>query len=755
MPALDLHDPLADRAKHRALDGVLELPDVARPLRRLERPHGVARQGAQTVPLAAARLGAERGGHLGDVLAPFGQRRHADGDDIEPIEQILPELPVRHRTLQIHVRPRDDTDVGLHWHRAPQRIVLLRLEQVEERRLRTQRHVADLVEEERSVLGLGDEADPVPGDVRRRTTLRSEQLALHQRFRQRRAVHHDERTARTGAVVVNEASEQGLPRSRVAGERHVPGRGRRDRHFAQDGRHRLAASHQPLDPQRLPQRSRGVGGVLEALLEQEAIDERGQVPRDQLDTATVVLGERLTGSGAGQVEDAAGTIRADRCAQHRLDAAQAHAVACGEAGIENGRGSDHGPSAGNRLGDDAAGDRHAHISDALVAESASGPPARAVRAVAVLLQLEIGFPCVGDLDEEGERFLEERGQVGFLAELEEAQIEVALSSRFGGVSAVRVHRVHGPNLDHPSVATQSIVTCDPLDDPELGRIPDECLDHLGRPTIRLATSDGGAGQPREEGAMKKKRAKASRVKRARTAGAKRTAKGRKRKASRAKARTNARKPARRTSARKKPTRKKPARKKAARKRTVKKPSRARSTRAKQRKPAVDRTRRVVRPAAAARPLAAAAPARDLAPAGGWERLAPRVAAQLETRGWSNPDPDVVSTIAAIAAGHRMGPAADPPFPTAFDADSLVADAFVDFYWTGSRSPGPDRRSRLPEVRAMVDSRIAQLGPPQASATARETIAWIALGVWRPGLEEITRLHALPAFIVPWYRAGLA
>ena len=76
----------------------------------------------------------------------------------------------------------------------------------------------------------------------------------------------------------------------------------------------------------------------------------------------------------------------------------------------------------------------------------------------------------------------------------------------------------------------------------------------------------------------------------------------------------------------------------------------------------------------------------------------------------------MSTTAAIAAGYRTGPAADPPFPTAFDADSLVADAFVDFYWTGSHSPGPDRRS---------------------------------------GLEEITRLHALPGFIVPWYRAGLA
>ena len=313
------------------------------------------------------------------------------------------------------------------------------------------------------MLGLGNEADPVPGDVRRRAALRSEQLALDQCFRQRRAVHDDERPAGTGSVVVNEAREQRLPRSRVAGEQHVPRRGRGDRHFAQDGRHGRAASHQPFDPQRLAQRSRGVGGLLDALLEQETIDQRGQMPRDQLDTATVVLGERLTGSGAGQVEDAAGAIGPDRRAQDGLDAPHAHAVARGEAGIEDGRRRDHGPSARDRLGDDAAGDRHPDVCDPLVGEPAGGPPARAVRSVTVLLQLEIGFLCVGDLHQKGERLLEERAEVGFLAELEEAQVEVTLPPRLGRVSAVRVLRVHGRNLDHPSAAKQSIVTCDPLD----------------------------------------------------------------------------------------------------------------------------------------------------------------------------------------------------------------------------------------------------------------------------------------------------
>ena len=115
---------------------------------------------------------------------------------------------------------------------------------------------------------------------------------------------------------------------------------------------------------------------------------------------------------------------------------------------------------------------------------------------------------------------------------------------------------------------------------------------------------------------------------------------------------------------------------------------------------------------------------------------------------------MVEAIAAVAAGYRKGPAADPPFPSPFDADDLVADAFVDFYWMGSRDPAPDRRERLPEVRAMVQANLVLLGLGQTSATARDTIAWIALGVWRPGFEEITRLHALPSYLVPRYRDGL-
>jgi hypothetical protein len=141
-------------------------------------------------------------------------------------------------------------------------------------------------------------------------------------------------------------------------------------------------------------------------------------------------------------------------------------------------------------------------------------------------------------------------------------------------------------------------------------------------------------------------------------------------------------------------------------------------------------------------------------AGPWARFAPRVAAQLITRGLDTPDPDVVGAIAAVSAGYRQGPAADPPFPTAVDADDMVADSFVDLYWTGSRSPGPDRRSRLPIVRQTVNFGLEQMGLSARDA-ARDTIAWIILGVWRPGLDEIAKLNGLAVSVVPWYRAGLA
>jgi hypothetical protein len=191
-------------------------------------------------------------------------------------------------------------------------------------------------------------------------------------------------------------------------------------------------------------------------------------------------------------------------------------------------------------------------------------------------------------------------------------------------------------------------------------------------------------------------------------------------------------------------------------RRTSKPAKRRTTRAKKPAGAAKRSRKSATRAgntrrARQRPRAAIPEAAAIG--GRWSRIGPHVTRALRAGGWANPDPEVVRTIAAVTAGYRQGPASDP-FPTTFDGDGAVADAFIRFYSLGTRSPGPDRRSRQPIVRRTVTFNLRQLGI-EASRTVRDTLAAIALGVWRPGLDEVARLNGLASFLVPWYRTGLA
>src|SRR5207248_1005165 len=93
------------------------------------------------------------------------------------------------------VRPFDLTgalSVGADGLRGAERIVLLRLQQLEQLRLRRERDGADLVEEERAVLGRRDLPVEPSGRRRVRALQRAEELALDERLRERAAVELDE-----------------------------------------------------------------------------------------------------------------------------------------------------------------------------------------------------------------------------------------------------------------------------------------------------------------------------------------------------------------------------------------------------------------------------------------------------------------------------------------------------------------------------------------------------------------------------------
>src|SRR5206468_899812 len=79
------------------LDHVLELADVAWPPVLLEACQGGRGQSGHGLPESCREVRGEVPGECLDVLRPFAQRRHVDGKDAQPIEQVCPEASAGER----------------------------------------------------------------------------------------------------------------------------------------------------------------------------------------------------------------------------------------------------------------------------------------------------------------------------------------------------------------------------------------------------------------------------------------------------------------------------------------------------------------------------------------------------------------------------------------------------------------------------------------------------------------------------------
>src|SRR5262245_25127770 len=148
-----------------------------------------------------------------DVLAPVPQRRDLEPEDVEAVEEIRPELALFDGGLEVPVRRRDAAEVHLDRAVAAHTRDLPFLEDAQEIRLRLERDVADLVEEDRPAVG--DLELPLPSILRprERSLLVAEQLALEERLGQRAAVDGDERVVSSAARVVDRAGDVLLPRA--------------------------------------------------------------------------------------------------------------------------------------------------------------------------------------------------------------------------------------------------------------------------------------------------------------------------------------------------------------------------------------------------------------------------------------------------------------------------------------------------------------------------------------------------------------
>ena len=220
-----------------------------------------------------------------------------DRDDVEAVVEVLAEAPLGDRGGEVLVGRRDEPHVDPQRLGAADALELALLEAAQQLGLQREAHVADLVEEERPLVGELEAALLLGDGAGERPLLVAEELGLEQRLGDRRAVDLDQRLLGAGAVLVQQVGDQLLAGAALAGDQHGAARRRDLAHDLEDPRERRAAAD---DLGRLAQR-------LEAVLEGQVLEPQ----RLDLERARDELDDLLHAHGLGEVVDGALLERLD------------------------------------------------------------------------------------------------------------------------------------------------------------------------------------------------------------------------------------------------------------------------------------------------------------------------------------------------------------------------------------------------------------------------------------------------------------
>jgi hypothetical protein len=278
---------------------VLELAHVARELELHQPLQRVVGDALGVDPQLLRALLQERARQHRDVLAPLAQRRQAQADHVQPVEQVLAEAAGAHALLEVLVRRRDHAHVALQGLVATDAVELAVRQHAQQPRLQVEGHVADLVEKQRAAVGLLEAAAAHGLRAGEGAALVAEEFALEQVLRDRRGVDRDEGALAAEiaarAVAVQRARDQLLAGAALAGDHH------RHRALAQAADRAEHVLHRRRLAEHLGHRR---GGAVAHLLAQALVHR----PPDQLHRLRHV--ERL-----GQVFEGAALERGHRAVQ--------------------------------------------------------------------------------------------------------------------------------------------------------------------------------------------------------------------------------------------------------------------------------------------------------------------------------------------------------------------------------------------------------------------------------------------------------
>ena len=174
---------------HQPLDVVAQLPDVARPIVRLQHRHGVLADAPLRQSGRLRNLVHEIVDEVGNILAPLGQRRHADRHNRKPMIEIFAEFALGDHRLEVARRRRHDAHIDGDLGASADTLEGLIDQHAQDLVLRLARHVSDVVDEQRAAMRLFERAGLAP--FRAVGLVDTEQFDFHAFRRDRGGVDHD------------------------------------------------------------------------------------------------------------------------------------------------------------------------------------------------------------------------------------------------------------------------------------------------------------------------------------------------------------------------------------------------------------------------------------------------------------------------------------------------------------------------------------------------------------------------------------
>ncbi len=201
-----------------------------------------ARCGAQLLRVARREVLGEHG----DVLGALAQRRDLDRHHVQAVEQVLAEAALAHvrsRSRCVAATMRTSTFSA---RLPPTRGDLVALQHAQQLGLQLERHVADLVEEERAARRLAEASRAALDGAREGALLVAEELALEQLARDRRAFTATKAPAARGDAwwIARATSSLPVPLSPVISTATSRARDAPDR--LEDLEHRAAAADEAI-----------------------------------------------------------------------------------------------------------------------------------------------------------------------------------------------------------------------------------------------------------------------------------------------------------------------------------------------------------------------------------------------------------------------------------------------------------------------------------------------------------------------------